>query len=225
MPNKFICNMSTEELTRLYIDEKRTLPEMCEIIGVKNVITAGKILRSRGIVTNTNTRKANKVKHGMSDEAFKKYLETEYTSGKTLKEIGDTLGVTIACVRKYFVKYGIKRRTKKEYVNRREKNHNWKGGRRATPGGYIQLHMPQHPNCDKHGYVYEHRYVMEQAIGRYLTANEVVHHIDENKSNNDISNLMLLTNSEHVALHMMLNKNKKIKRNEESRTLSKGVVC
>lgn len=113
MPNKFICNMSTEELTRLYIDEKRTLPEMCEIIGVKNVITAGKILRSRGIITNTNTRKANKVKHGMSDEVFKKYLETEYTSGKTLKEIGDTLGVTIACVRKYFVKYGIKRRTKK----------------------------------------------------------------------------------------------------------------
>lgn len=46
-----------------------------------------------------------------------------------------------------------------------------------------------------------HVVAMEQQIGRRLYANEVVHHIDENRSNNDISNLMLMTRAEHAALH------------------------
>lgn len=57
-----------------------------------------------------------------------------------------------------------------------------------------------------HKYVYinidgkqirEHRYIMEQFLGRKLLKNEHVHHIDGNGLNNDINNLELLTNSEH----------------------------
>lgn len=47
----------------------------------------------------------------------------------------------------------------------------------------------------------KHTYVMEQHLGRYLLPNEVVHHIDENKHNNDISNLQLLSSLEHRKLH------------------------
>jgi len=46
-----------------------------------------------------------------------------------------------------------------------------------------------------------HRYVMEQHLGRKLEKSEVVHHVDGNKFNNDISNLKLLTASEHAKLH------------------------
>lgn len=46
-----------------------------------------------------------------------------------------------------------------------------------------------------------HVVVMENNIGRRLRKNEVVHHIDHNKLNNNISNLQLMTNSEHASLH------------------------
>lgn len=47
----------------------------------------------------------------------------------------------------------------------------------------------------------EHRYIIEQAIGRKLGRDEVVHHIDGNRANNDISNLAVMTRGEHSALH------------------------
>lgn len=46
---------------------------------------------------------------------------------------------------------------------------------------------------------------MEKIIGRRLFANEVVHHKDENKLNNDINNLQLMTRSEHAAHHAKIN--------------------
>lgn len=49
--------------------------------------------------------------------------------------------------------------------------------------------------------VLEHRYVMENYLGRPLTSNEIVHHIDENKENNSIENLKVLSPSEHSRLH------------------------
>ena len=45
------------------------------------------------------------------------------------------------------------------------------------------------------------RYVMEQVLGRPLDKNEIVHHIDGNKLNNDPSNLQIMTKAEHVKLH------------------------
>lgn len=47
----------------------------------------------------------------------------------------------------------------------------------------------------------EHRFIMEQHLNRKLKRNEVVHHIDGNKSNNDINNLQLMTLSEHSKMH------------------------
>ena len=50
--------------------------------------------------------------------------------------------------------------------------------------------------------VYEHRYVMEQYLGRKLKHGEEIHHIDGNKLNNSIDNLQLLTTAEHRKLHV-----------------------
>ena len=46
-----------------------------------------------------------------------------------------------------------------------------------------------------------HRIVAEQKLGRSLKKGEIVHHIDGNKRNNNSSNLMVMTQSEHCALH------------------------
>lgn len=47
-----------------------------------------------------------------------------------------------------------------------------------------------------------HRRVVEAILGRTLSCNEVVHHIDGNKLNNDPTNLKVMTRSEHVRLHL-----------------------
>ena len=47
----------------------------------------------------------------------------------------------------------------------------------------------------------EHRYVMELKLGRKLTSDEIVHHVDGNPLNNDPDNLVILSRSEHQRLH------------------------
>ena len=50
--------------------------------------------------------------------------------------------------------------------------------------------------------IFEHRKVVEDAIGRELKSSEQVHHIDFNKLNNEIENLYLCENAvEHRIIH------------------------
>ncbi len=46
-----------------------------------------------------------------------------------------------------------------------------------------------------------HVLLMEQALGRKLTADEVVHHLNENKKDNRLENLTVMTRAEHTILH------------------------
>lgn len=65
--------------------------------------------------------------------------------------------------------------------------------------GYVSILSRNHPRADYHGYVLEHRLVMEKKIGQYLTAQEVVHHINGVRDDNRIENLMLFAkHSEHI---------------------------
>lgn len=47
----------------------------------------------------------------------------------------------------------------------------------------------------------EHRLVMEQLLGRKLSSNEIVHHKDEDKTNNEPNNLALTTRKGHIEIH------------------------
>jgi hypothetical protein len=77
------------------------------------------------------------------------------------------------------------------------KNHGWKGGRTKI-GEYVYVKSPGHPNGhERSGYVAEHRLVMEKKIGRYLTDNEEVHHINQIKDDNKINNLELVLKKVH----------------------------
>lgn len=67
----------------------------------------------------------------------------------------------------------------------------WKGGRKKAGGGYIELWMPDHPDSNGKGYVKEHRYVMEQHIGRRILPEETVHHKNGVRHDNRIENLEL----------------------------------
>jgi len=68
--------------------------------------------------------------------------------------------------------------------------------------GYNLVFLPSHPACQKSGHVYEHRYVMEEHIGRYLSSIEQVHHINGVKDDNRIKNLFLCKDGrEHRLVH------------------------
>lgn len=204
MAKKFICTLSDEELERAYWIEGRTLREMCDVIGVKNTITAAKILQERGISTNKNEAKAAKTKLGLSEEQFKDRLIAEYNSGKSMAEIAGIFGVTPSCIRKYFVKYNIDRRKGWEhFATNPHNNPKWRGGKKTIKDGYVLVYCPEHPRAIGK-YVYEHHLVMEEYMGRYLRRGEVVHHIDGDKHNNSINNLMLMTASDHTKLHHIL---------------------
>lgn len=47
----------------------------------------------------------------------------------------------------------------------------------------------------------KHRWVIEQQIGRRLTPDEFVHHINGDRNNNRIENLIIVTPSEHSIIH------------------------
>ena len=76
--------------------------------------------------------------------------------------------------------------------------------------GYVLIWKPEHPFCNSTGYIMEHRFVMEQHIGRYLKQGEVVHHINKNKSDNRVENLELMEDSAHRSFnwHEMRNQGK-----------------
>lgn len=83
----------------------------------------------------------------------------------------------------------------------------FKGGIGVTTDGYIWIRIKgkgYHGNQIK-----LHRYLMQVKLGRELKASEIVHHIDEDKFNNNIDNLQLTTISEHNRIHGHFKKDKR----------------
>lgn len=69
---------------------------------------------------------------------------------------------------------------------------------------YKEIYLPSHPKAHASGCVYEHILVVEQKIGRYLTQEEVVHHVDENKKNNSPDNLIVFASqTDHSRFHKL----------------------
>ena len=78
-------------------------------------------------------------------------------------------------------------------------NGRWKGGRKKSQG-YVFLYRPEHPNQIKN-YVSEHRIVMEEHLGRILNSDELVHHLNGIKDDNNLCNLILTKSIDHMKLY------------------------
>lgn len=204
MPKRII--IGKDILEELYINQGKTMKEICEITGIKSPITIAKKMDEYGIQRRDPNKENSLINRlGLTQEQFKKELTRLYIDEeKSAYDIARIYDVTHTIIFRRLKEYGIPMRSHAE-ANRvshgGEKSRNWNGGKRTHSDGYIQIRMKDHPNADGCGYVYEHRYVMEQHLGRYLRSDEHVHHINENKKDNRIENLQILTNSEHAKLH------------------------
>jgi len=87
-----------------------------------------------------------------------------------------------------------------------ENHHSWKGGRIIKGDGYYGIWKPEHERADNQGYVYEHTLIYEKNKGVLPNKNEVLHHIDGNKLNNEFSNLYLCNNRKHLVCHRSIEK-------------------
>lgn len=75
--------------------------------------------------------------------------------------------------------------------------------RRINDNGYFEILAPDHPNA-RDNWILEHRVVMENYLKRYLHPDfEVVHHVNEKKTDNRLVNLWLCTPIEHAKIHKM----------------------
>jgi len=81
-----------------------------------------------------------------------------------------------------------------------KKHPNWNGGKKIQKG-YIYIWKPKHFNADKNGYILESHLVYEDYWNEHVPKGYLPHHIDRDKSNNNICNLGLVTHSGHAIIH------------------------
>lgn len=80
---------------------------------------------------------------------------------------------------------------------------------------YKEIYLPNHHRSKQNGCVDEHIIIAEKILGRKIKEKEVVHHIDNNKTNNNEDNLMIfVSSSDHIKYHKRDNpKIKEIEKN------------
>ena len=141
-----------------------------------------------------------KQKHTRITKEITNGVLKHYAENKSIIKASKHFDIGLATANRILKKNGIARDGRFKTNNK-----NWAGGK-CMAAGYVKIRDPLNVMRDSRGYVWEHRLVMAKHLGRPLLRTEVVHHIDENKSNNDITNLILFSSqAEHISHHRSLN--------------------
>jgi len=138
--------------------------------------------------------------------------------GKSLNEISTILSVAKSSVSTWVRHIPKPERFRKEIIKKeriarekiikevREKNRTPLKIRILSGDGRWMMWAPEGYEGKKYignRYVYEHRYIMEQKLGRLLSYNEVVHHLNRNKLDNRPDNLEIKSRSTHTTGHII----------------------
>lgn len=141
-------------------------------------------------------------------EACKKEFEAKDKRNKCCSWICRNIAMSKKYLGKVFTEEHKKNISKNHHNVSGKNNPRWIGGIRKDGHGYYWSYAPNHKYAVQN-YVKLHRLIMEEHLGRILEPDEIVHHINQDKSDNRIENLQVLSVSEHMKLHGILRRKAK----------------
>ena len=116
-------------------------------------------------------------------DELKEKLKREYGPYGSAPKFSHETGISLHAVYKMANVLGLKQMPKGTYI---------------MNTGYLCYRKMQNGKTETY---LVHRKLMEEHIGRKLNPNEVVHHINGDKIDNRIDNLIIMTRSEHIDHH------------------------
>lgn len=154
-------------------------------------------------VTTLGSKKQNRLRTRLSERQIKHILTSYVKRGESINEIARGMKIYPQMIHNCLKRNDIVINSKRRDIPKGEKNSHWKGGRRLQKG-YVQVQAVGHPNArPSDGYIYEHRLVMSEKLGRPLKDKEIVHHVNGDTLDNRIENLELVeSNGKHISEHI-----------------------
>lgn len=194
MPRKRKNDVTDEQIIETYLSTK-SLTKASAALGV-GATTMVRVLERRGIERDgfglylaARSKSKGEPYIGVYTGSTEDILEW-YRSGLSMKAIAAKIGRSVHVVARRVRKAGIAR----AYQGAGPDHSMWQGGRNFA-GEYWRVWISQNDplaSMRTHdGYVLEHRLVMARKLGRPLLPTETVHHIDGDKTNNELQNLQL----------------------------------
>lgn len=182
--------ITKELLEKLYVKEEKSQREIGNLLK-KSPVQVSRYLKRFKIKARSFSTKGRKAwnKGVPMREESKNKLSIAHTGKKLSKEHRAKVIKTL--------RYGLKGKD----------NPNWKGGS-FIKEGYKWIRIDDF-------YVPEHRLVMEKYLKRKLKTEENIHHINKNKLDNRIENLVIVSNKEH---HRSFHWNEEERKEQSERT-------
>lgn len=183
-PRRFFDEAQSAEIVHRYLDGA-TASAIAELYAC-NEHTVRNVLRRMGVAIRPTGPAVRMLPTDAVDQ-----IVARHESGCRVSTIAAAMGIGHDRVRRALELRGI---VPCRDPLRGRRHPNWKGGR-VRFGEYVAIRLqPGHPlfgMTKRRGYIFEHRLVMAEHLGRVLRDDETVHHINGNGADNRLENLQL----------------------------------
>lgn len=194
--------ISATKIWELVTVDFLTLQEIADYHGVSRQLLSNR-LKEAGYTIRKAPYKGRDIPSLTQPTLLKQHL----SSSKNWLDAGEKLGVTDKVIKNWAAYHGIEH----EYCYKGSNAPAWKGGRFTDKEtGYIWINSHESGYADwnpqwGHHSVFEHKALLEMKVLGFPTPDGyVIHHINENRADNDIKNLVLLTEGEHIHIHHVI---------------------
>jgi len=189
--------VTKEQLYDLYVVQGLPQREISQRCGV-NQVTVSNWLKHYGIAARPD---GGRIAVLLDEKELQRLYHVEKWS---MQAIAQHFKCGESTVRQNLIRFGLQI-DMKEVARRKLEKLAAASPYRFEHRGYVKVMVPDHPAANKGGYVDEHRFTAENAIGRPLIPGEQVHHINLRKRENAVGNLAVLpTKRDHFLVHRYL---------------------